>query len=400
MATKVKQPAPKIRITAAQVNAHRTRAKVDLGPKWINSDKWSTAEFKLAWRNAMAYYRIEADSKTYKPYVLQWMHSAEYSKDVIKQFKATKDWRVDAAMGGIAASLLNGMCKSRPDFNEGRSFETWLRSQIVKTIEEGKFDAKPDETVVSPVVDPASIQEKTREIAMGMTGEIEDAIEKFYADKEQFNPKEFKMLNLLKGKGAKAQHVRYIKEFYERDYKELEELTSGKASDQLKEGYKHLPRKYVKKLFEFYSEIISACTMLAEEAKVARVPKVKPPVSKEKQIEKLKFLKTFSAFKLVSINPIDIISSKELWCFNVRTRKIGRYIASDQSVGLDVKGSAIIGYDENTSIQKTIRQPLEKLAEFKAAGKIALRKFMDNILTVDTKLTGRINEDVILLKTV
>jgi hypothetical protein len=49
-------------------------------------------------------------------------------------------------------------------------------------------------------------------------------------------------------------------------------------------------------------------------------------------------------------------------------------------------------------VQKTILKPVDKLKEFKAAGKIALRKFMDEINATDTKMNGRINEETILLK--
>ena len=65
---------------------------------------------------------------------------------------------------------------------------------------------------------------------------------------------------------------------------------------------------------------------------------------------------------------------------------------------LGVKGTSIIGYKESDSVQKTLRKPLEQLNEFKASGKVALRKFLDDIKAVDIKLNGRINEDVILLK--
>jgi hypothetical protein len=65
---------------------------------------------------------------------------------------------------------------------------------------------------------------------------------------------------------------------------------------------------------------------------------------------------------------------------------------------LTVKGSAILGYDEHKSIQKTIRKPEEKLKEFKAANKIMLRTFIEDISSTDTKMSGRINEDTILLK--
>jgi hypothetical protein len=83
--------------------------------------------------------------------------------------------------------------------------------------------------------------------------------------------------------------------------------------------------------------------------------------------------------------------------FNVKTRKLGKYVTTEFSE-LNVKGTTITGFDENASVQKTLRKPEEQLKEFKTAGKVVLRKFLDDIKAVDIKLNGRINEDTILLK--
>jgi hypothetical protein len=76
---------------------------------------------------------------------------------------------------------------------------------------------------------------------------------------------------------------------------------------------------------------------------------------------------------------------------------LGRYVA-DEYKDLSVKGTSITGYNENLSVQKTLRKPEDQLKDFKAAGKVALRKFLDDIKAVDIKLNGRISEDIILLK--
>jgi hypothetical protein len=142
---------------------------------------------------------------------------------------------------------------------------------------------------------------------------------------------------------------------------------------------------------------MSACDMLAQEAKVNRAPRARKAQPKEKIVAKMKYMKSNEPLKLVSINPTDIIGSKELWVFNTKTRKLGKYIASEFS-DLGVKGTTITGFDEFKSIQKTVRKPEEKLKEFKAAGKVQLRKFLEDINATDTKMNGRINEDTILLK--
>jgi hypothetical protein len=273
-----------------------------------------------------------------------------------------------------------------------------LRSRIAGIIEESANDIEAEEKEVKVIGPVQSIQGRVREVAFGMTEELEDAIAAFHQDKDLFNPSEFKILNLLKGKGAKAAHARIIREFYGKQLTELQELASGKADEQLKEGYSHLARKYVRKLMDFYGEIDSACVMLAEEAKATRKVRTPKAVSKDKVVAGMKFKKQDDVLKLVSINPTDIIGAKELWVFNTQTRKLGKYVAAEFS-DLGVKGTTITGFDEVKSIQKTLRKPAEQLVAFKAAGKVALRKYLEEINAVEIKLTGRINEVTILLKT-
>jgi hypothetical protein len=137
--------------------------------------------------------------------------------------------------------------------------------------------------------------------------------------------------------------------------------------------------------------------MLMQEAKVNKKPRAKKAVPADKIISKMKYLKTDQTTKLVSINPTDILGSKELWIYNIKTRKLGKYVAAEFNE-LGVKGTTIIGFDPIKSVQKTLRKPEEQLKEFKAAGKVVLRKFLEDIKAVDIKLNGRINEDTVLLK--
>ena len=399
MATKA--PAKKSRITKKQVTAHRTRAVKDHSPVWEGCETWDADTFHRFFKRAMDYYRLESDIKSYKPAVVKWMETVGCTKADITAFKKVKDSRVGTTMGAVACCLNRGMTPQRADFNNGRDTAAWLRAEIVKVIAAGKDDIDEVEAkaleAAKPAVYTPSIQERVRDAAYRMTEEIENAIESFQTDAENFDPKAFKMLNMLKAVEAKAAHARIIKEFYSKDLAELEELASGNGDDQLKEGYSHRSRKQIKNLIIFYQEIMAACTMLAQEAKVNRAPRAKKAVPAEKIVSKMKYKKTDEPLKLVSVNPADILGAGELWIFNTKTRKLGKYVAAEFNT-LGVKGTTITGFNENTSVQKTIRKPEEKLKEFKAAGKVQLRKFLDEINATDTKMNGRINEDTILLR--
>jgi len=389
MATKLKKASIAIRQNKGR----------DLSPKWDGHETMTAEQFNKHFRISMEWYRLESSGRELKPKVINWMSSQDYPKDIIKAFKDTKDNRCGATVGAIAANLLKGMPPIRADFNEGRSTAEWLSKSIAKILEEGKHDeVEPEEGTVEvkPAVHTPSIQERLRDVAFGMTEEIEDAIEAFQTNPETFDPKAFKLLNLLRGRQAKAAHARIIKDLYTRNYEELVEAATTK-DEQLKEAYSHLSKADLKKITLFYSEILSACDMLAQEAKINKKPRAKKPTDKSKVVAKMKYLKQDDKLKLVSINPQDIIGAKELWIFNVKTRKLGKYVTTEFS-DLNVKGTTITGFDEFKSVAKTLRKPEEQLKEFKAAGKVQLRKFLDDIKAVDIKLNGRINEDTILLR--
>ena len=371
----------------------------DFSPKWDGHEAWDSNQFLRHFHSAMAWYRLESSNKELKPKVINWMSANGYTKAQIADFKKTKDNRCGMTVGAIAACLLKGMPPVRADFNDGRSTAVWLANEVSKIVAEGKDDIDESEEAkveVKKDVYTPSIQERVRDASMLMTEEIETAIENFQTDPEAFDPKAFKILNMLKAKQAKAAHARIIREFYTRNLEELIEAASTK-DEQLKEAYSHLSKVQLRKITAFYQEIVSACEMLAQEAKVNRKPKAKKAVPAEKIVAKLKYKKADEPLKLVSINPADILGAKELWTYNTKSRKLGKYVASEFA-DLGVKGTSIVNFDEHKSVQKTLRKPIDQLKEFKAAGKVALRKFLDDINAVDTKMNGRINEEIMLLK--
>lgn len=375
-----------------------SKTKRDTSPNWDGSAEWPIDKFYAHFHVNSLYYRSEFGGKELKPQVVKWLTQKGVDKGIITSFKRTKDWRSHLTMGTIASCLLKGMPEQRADFNNGKNTAEWLLKEVNKVISEGKNDVEDvtDDVTKSTTIQP-NIQTRLREVAMTMTEEIETAIETWHTDPEAFEPKAFKVLNLLKGKDAKAAHARIIRDFYAGNLAELEELASGNADEQLREGYSHLSKKTVRKMIDFLNEVNSACTMLMQESKINRKPRAKKVVPADKIVAKLKYKKTDEPLKLVSINPADIIGSKELWVYNTKSRKLGKYVAADFSE-LGVKGASITGFSELLSVQKTLRKPVDQLKEFKSAGKVTLRKFLDEIKATDTKMNGRINEETILLK--
>jgi hypothetical protein len=401
MAKAAEKTVKRTRVTAKHIAEHRARAKKDTSPDWENVEQMSAEEFARYWRHAMDYYRLNFSGKDLKPKVIDWMGKVGYDKAVIKSFKDTKDHRCNSTMGGIAACLLRGMPEQRADFNNGKNTADWLRGAIQTAINTGKDDKEEvvETTDVKKVDVPVpSIQDRVREAAGIMTEEIDEAIDKWITDPDTFDPKAFKIASLLRGKGAKAAHARYIKGFYNYGQTELAELASGEADAQLREAYSHVARKNIRKLIDFYQSIMDACDQLTAEAKVNKKPRAKKIKPAEELVKKLKFLKTDDSLGIVSVPPAQIIGAQSMFVYNVKTRKIGHYIALN-SQGFNVRGTSITDFTDK-SVQKTLRKPTEQLKAFKDMNtqRRAQTWFEKEVKTTDIKLNGRFNEDTVILK--
>lgn len=395
---KIKVKPKKEKITSVSI---RENAKRDYSPKWDGAEGWDGEQFNRHFRTAMAFYRLESSGKELKSKVIDWMGRNSYDRTTIKAFKDTRDGRCGLTMGAVAACLVKGMPSSHAEFNNGRDTATWLGNEIAKVIEQGADDEVEIEAGVKVAkvdVYVPTIQDRLREAAGGMSEEIDAAIDAWITDPESFNPKDIKVVNLLKGKGAKAAHSRIIKGYFQRNYDELLELSSGQADDQLKEAYKHNSRKNVNKLIEFYASIMAACEQIAAEQKVLKKPRATKVKPAEQVVAKLKFMLSETKLGITSAPPATIIGASGVVVYNTKTRKIGYYIATS-SAGLSVKGTSLIGFTDK-STQKTLRKPPEQIKEFKEQNtqKRFETWYAKGVKTTETQLNGRFNEETVILK--
>ena len=129
--------------------------------------------------------------------------------------------------------------------------------------------------------------------------------------------------------------------------------------------------------------------------------KTKKPraINADKMISKLKYAQGNEKYNLTSIDPKQIIKAQSLFVFNTKTKKIAVYNARNYD-GLKVKGTTIKEFDPDISLQKTLRKPEKILPNIlKTDGKVAMKNIWKDINTVETPANGRINADMILLKT-
>jgi len=257
-------------------------------------------------------------------------------------------------------------------------------------------------SALSPAVavDPApklviSIQDRLKEKSHDVAGEIEGWIDDFYFDRKTPTKTVDDFVNLFKGYDLKSPHARIISEIFDKRSKEITLAIEGVDKD-LAEGYSNYTKADLKKYDQFYKNLFKACNMMQEVAKVERTPRKKKPVSQEKLVARLKYKKEDSSVGIVSLSPVQIPGSKEVWLYNVKTRKLSHYKALDES-GITVKGASLINYSSD-SVEKTLRKPAEALAAFKKSTKVKLRTFLADLSTIDVACNGKVNEHHIILR--
>lgn len=407
-------------------------------PKWEPGEQLTGEQFSKRYHAATEHYRMDFKADAYKKWILEYVKKSDKWKEHLKTISKCPDREFRSSLGGLCR-LSNVGC---PDFYEpyaeywrslagtmgeitprSETIDKWLQElvDVGSTIKHKEQKKKEAEEEKGKVYKP-SIKERIHEQACLQSEGIEEWLEKWQTNVVKFKPDDFKFAKHFSSMKVTQAHARVLLGWYQPMADELHELLNPPTkaernrmteqeldhADQLIEGYQIYDKKDIKKLYDAYGNLIGALNVVIEASKANRKTRKRAPKSKEKLTQKLKYKATDDKFHLASINPIDIIGCNELWVFNTKTRKIGKYVASNvdplgqerEGSGLSVKGTTITGFKESQSIQKTIRKPEEKLKEFHGAGKVKLRSFLEDINAVEIKLNGRINPETILLKAV
>jgi hypothetical protein len=370
------------------------------------------------WNKTKHYVHYEIESKEWGEKVRDYIRK-NYDRKILSSINRLPEWRVNNYSHWACTAFL---LEANPEIVH-EAYKTGIVKWVEGLAQEGQAlaaEKQQEETAKKNVYTP-TIQERIREQVETQAEAIEEWLEGFITDRTGFDPAGFDFKAHFARTGVTQAHARKLKSFYEHaldDFRDLERMPTAvqlkKMNEheadqwaQLKEGYNHLKKADIAKYTVAVNSLMEALDFVIEKSKVTRKPRVAKPKSADKLVSKLKYLKIDNKYKLTSINPTEIVGASELWVFNVKTRKLGKYVAANidpkgmarEGTGLSIKGTTIEGFDENLSVQKTLRKPEEQLKDFKAAGKVKLRKYLEEIATTETKLNGRINIDTVILKT-
>lgn len=353
---------------------------------WVGYEKLREDAQRSLQHRAFAYYNYHyTPSDLRKNIVAYGQANWNWGKAEIRAFTECEDGRVGMSLCSWATMKLAGFPEAETDF---------IKSKVAELLAYGaERVAEKDAREGKPVV-KRTVQDHMNEKFADIVGEIEAWLDAASAGTEY--PTD--MVAWMREQNVPQAFVNRIGAYYTPVMEELEAAKSKGADPELKGAYKHYDKDRFKRVSGFFAQLTEALSTYGQVKKATRAARVKKPVSKEKLIKKVKYASEDTDLNLVSINPVDVIGAKELWVYNKKTRKLGKYIAAADSGTLGIKGTAILGFDTKTSVAKTVRKPEIVMKKFMAAGKVQLRTWMDEIKATPVVLNGRLNADTLLLK--
>lgn len=374
--------------TAKRLKARYSEAELKATgpmPEWGDMLTLTPEQHARRWRDGKYFYYYHHTIKEMRPFIVT-LYSKNWTKKQLKDFNKVKDALVNPHLASACKMILDGA-----RWPEGS--RDWADREIAKILEIGAGEADPD----APIEEPKkviNIQDRLNDIRIETIGDLEQLEDEFIRTRKVPN---INVLTWLRQKNTPQQIIPAMIDFYAERLAFMMEVKAGKDA-QLKEGYAHLKRKDIDLWIKWYNDIITDLDAYKRVKASQRKVRTKKPVSPEKLVRKLKYQKDAPDLGVVSVNPKDIVGASQIWIYNTKTRKLGKYVASTTDQVLSVKGSTILGWDTKQSVSKTLRKPAEQLKEFMESGKVQLRTFLDRIKATEVKLNGRMNDQTLLLR--
>ena len=361
-------------------------------PKVVPEPTWEKrtepcSQFDLVF--AFQWYNHNKESKDARKYLVEYLSKNNQITELQKQASSSLNLSWNIVDGWLARCLSRGAWVPDGVFNNFQERMDVFRDRLDKIVAEKNLA-----TTVVDTSNVVSIQERVQSKVDYFVMELEAKFDELW---HRGSGEEFVAYTWMIENEVKPMHATKIAEYFRTRAAEWIDIIEKRSKDEyIRESYPRSTKEMIAGA-KILTAIVSDAEKLASNKNAARKPRKKKPVSFEKKVKGLKFKKDDTENKLVSIDPVKIMGSQQLWIYNTKTRKLGVYVAKDDA-GLEVKGSTIQNYKYSESVSKTVRKPKEVLSRVLDGGKVVLRKVMSEINSKPKELNGRINRDTILLR--
>lgn len=334
------------------------------------------------------WYNYTQDKKTAKKWIIEWLE-LNSNKKLAQRFAKIKDSWVPQTCGWYSRLAIIGLELTEKE-------KAFIVNKVEESIKHHIDSATPDVEEKEKVKRP-NIQEIMIARAHEAGGEIDGLWDEYVQGPVKASEKPAGIRQILANYNILAQHISILKGFWIKQQKELEEAHAGTDAD-LSEGYSGWTKTQQKNMINYCAAIIAELDAYHQSKKAKTGVRRSKPQSPERMVRKLKLLRRYDEFKLETVEPTKIVKASELWVYNVKNRKLQYYVADEYAKTFTVKGTTVLGFDTNKSVQKTLRKPQEFLKQLRMSGKPDSRKLFDELKTTGTAVNGRFNENLIIIK--
>lgn len=347
---------------------------------------------KVALMHAFYYYNYFNNGKVFKKDVIKYAKDElKYSKEQLELLDLSPDWACRIQSGALLRMRSRGLTLRDSEFDYIKTTLDDMERLALRKIKEDKMEADDPDTPYKPPI--VSVQDRIKfKTQESILGDLEDMLDEWIKGESPT----IDVVETMKAAILPPQAVKYVVDWAEKHRIELQEAID-KLDPQVVEAYSHLTTKRKKDFIGWFEGIIADAQRFGANTKTVRKARVKKPVSLEKQLSKLKYLKESPENKLVSINPSQIIGATELWTYNIKYKALTRYIA-ESGTGFEIKGTTLTKYDQSTSQTRKLRKPEQLLAEVLSSAKTKAAKAFSALTTKPSVPNGRMSEDTIILK--
>jgi len=371
-------------------------------PDWSDAETMSIEDYYMKRSKALNFYSQYGDTKTFRPFIIQWMENNNYSKNDIAKIKSCHVGDLSFTTCKLARMLNEGM----PDFHP---LEDMNRDNFKKVSDVIKGDIKCVLSSMAYLVDTKkktgkkvkpNIQARMKDkVYDSIVSQLDILLDDIIQMKEDTTPARIPTLNigsLCVSENIPGQSCKYILEVL---VKTRDEFNSAleKTDPQLVEGYKWLSVPQLRRIVSNYDKMITETKAHGKMKTATRKPRVKKPKDAAKQIAKLKYSVNSQEYSINSVNPLKLPFSQVCYTFNTKNRKLSVYKASG-SKGFSIKGTTLKDFDESSSLSFTLRKPNDILPLVLSSPPKKLEKLISNIKTKKTPANGRINQHTVILK--
>ena len=333
--------------------------------------------YKSALSRAFNFYNQDKDKKDARLYLKTYIKHKGMAVDI----DSVSDSNIILTYGWLSRIVLNGNTLLERHNEDLDSYITNLSTtkQVIKVV----VDKTPRPSVRD------YMQDKIAEVI----GDLEGHVDAFLKE-----DKEFDLYNYLQANSIPKPYCKDIDEWARKRGTEFTEVYKTTDKDT-KDGYSNISRRQQANLVKMFGGFIvdlEKYTQFKKANRKPRVTKAKPPAV---QVARIKFKKEDTELGIKSVNPSEMVGASQVWVYNVKYKRLAAY-RSDSVQGIQVKGSTLQNYDPDMSECRSIRRPEAFLKVLLDASKVKLRKLLSDLTTKGYDVTGRINDECIIVRVI